>query len=53
MVFTLEELENIYDAINSYIDTVSLWDFESKKAYEKKIDEMNDILAKIYKIVKE
>lgn len=52
MEFTLEELKNICDAINSYIDTVSLWDFENKEAYKKKIDEMNDILAKIYKEIK-
>lgn len=52
MGFTLEELQNMYDAISSYIDTVSLWDFESKEAYESKIDEMNDILAKIYKEIK-
>ena len=35
------------------MDSVSLWDFEKKEDYENKIEKLNDILAKIYKIVKE
>lgn len=53
MELTLEELETISDTIEFYMDSVSLWDFENKEEYENKIEKLNDILAKIYKNVKD
>jgi hypothetical protein len=53
MEFSKGELWEISDTIEFYMDSVSLWDFEKKEEYESKIEKLNDILAKIYKIVKE
>lgn len=52
MEFNKEELWEIYDAINSYMDTVSVWDFSSEKEYCEKMDKMNDILGKIWEVIK-
>lgn len=52
MEFNAEELWDIYDAINSYMDTVSVCDFGSEKEYCEKMDKMNDILGKIWDKIK-
>ena len=53
MEFNKEELWEISDTIEFYMDSVSLWDFEKKEEYESKIEKLNDILGKIYKAIKE
>lgn len=52
MEFNKEELWEISDTIEFYMDSVSLWDFEKKEEYESKIEKLNNILEKIYKIVR-
>ncbi len=36
MEFNKQELNDIYDTINSYMDSVSPWDFDSEEEYCKK-----------------
>ena len=52
MEFNKEELGDIYDTINSYMDSVSSWDFDSEKEYSEKMDRLNELLGKIWKIIK-
>ena len=52
MEFNKQELHDIYDAINSYMDSGSPWDFDSEKEYREKMDKMSDILGKIWEIIK-
>ena len=52
MEFSKEELQDIYDTINLYMDSISVWDFESEKEYGEKMDRLNEILGKIYKQTK-
>lgn len=52
MEFNKQELNDICDAINSYMDSVSVWDFDSEKEYCDKMDKMNDILGKIWEVIK-
>lgn len=48
MEFNTEELWDIYDTINSYMDSVSVWDFDSEKEYCEKMDRLNELLGKIW-----
>ena len=52
MEFNKEELWDIYDTINSYMDSVSVWDFDSEKEYGEKMDRLNELLGKIWEIIK-
>ena len=52
MEFTLEELINIYDTINLYMDTITVYDFESEKEYIEKTDKLNELMGKIWEIIK-
>ena len=52
MEFNKDELWEIYDAINSYMDSVSPWDFDSEKEYCEKMDRLNELLGKIWEIIK-
>lgn len=52
MEFNKEELQDIYDTINLYMDSVSPWDFDSEKEYCKKTDRLNELLGKIWEVIK-
>lgn len=52
MEFSKEELQDIYDTINLYMDSVSLWDFDGEKEYGEKMDRLNELLGKIWEIIK-
>ena len=49
---TQEELWDIYDTINSYIDSVSAWDFGSEEEYHEKIDRLKELSDKIWELIK-
>ena len=52
MEFNKQELNDIYDTINSYMDSVSPWDFDSEKEYCEKMDRLNELLGKIWEVIK-
>lgn len=52
MEFNKDELWEIYDAINSYMDSVSPWDFDSEKEYCEKMDRLNELLGKTWEVIK-
>ena len=52
MEFNKQELHDIYDTINSYMDSVSAWDFDSEDEYCEKMDRLNELLGKIWEVIK-
>ena len=52
MEFNKQELNDIYDTINSYLDSVSVWDFDSEDEYCEKMDRLNELLGKIWEVIK-
>ena len=52
MEFNKDELADIYDTINLYMDNVSPWDFDSEEEYCEKMYRLNELLGKIWEVIK-